>query len=66
MPVIIEQEFEVDMVRTIRAKVRVSAASAAEIRRKFADESTYFAEDTFLNAPIDCDGVKVVSIKPVR
>lgn len=56
-------EYEVELVRTIRTKVRVTAASAAEVRRKIADEDSGYAEDIWQSGSDECDGIRAVAVR---
>lgn len=61
-----EQEFVVELVRTIRTTVRVKAANAAEIKRRLADVDSCYAEDIWQGGADDCDSIRAVSITPAR
>jgi hypothetical protein len=61
-----EQEFVVELVRTIRTTVRVKASSAGEIKRRLADVESCYAEDIWQDGTDDCDSIRAVSIQPVR
>lgn len=62
-----EREFEVEIVRMVRATVRVTAASAAAIRRSLQDDYDALGDDILADAMRrgEPDGHRVVSIKPV-
>lgn len=63
-----EREYEVEIIRTVHATVRVTAASAAAIRRALQDDADSLGDDILAEAMRQGapDGHRVVSITPIR
>lgn len=60
-----EQEFEVELVRIIRTKVRVKATSANEIKKRIRDPDDNYALDLFSEGDNDTQDFKVGYVKKV-
>jgi hypothetical protein len=56
--------YEVEIVKVTRAKVRVEAASAAEIKRRIADVADSFADDLFHDAREYTDDFRIQAVRP--
>lgn len=61
-----EQLFDVELIRVIRTRVRVTAASAAAIRRRVADLNDSYADDLWHDGADECDGVRCGAVVPVK